>query len=395
MKKLFLSLMTANFSGMLISVVIFLINTYRLELSEYFLYSYINSALIIAGSFVLFGTDNLALVSYDTHSSSLIYRSVKRIKRRMLILGVLIFFGSCIYFGFTNSAYAPSLITICCAFSIPFLLSFYNADTHYYIHKEVYNKYIRLTIYARLICLIPIMIAAFFQQYLLLTTLLANSMATILPPIIFNRKNRPVEEARREEKVTVFPAVRLFENFILNSFPVLYINAVFFLFNAVNAVFVKSSIVVYTSRIYIILAGILSGVVSVLISSHLKKTMRFIERFGRYLWLIPVILLAAPLVLKFAISIDYEFKFILWSSLELASITCFLVLFFIKIYQGERNPKLVLQLFLITALFFVYTKLTTFSLEDLMLKRGLFNCVLVLIVFPFSGIKKKSADAIQ
>lgn len=385
MKKLFLTLMTANFSGTLLSLVVFLINTYRLPLHEYFLYGYLNSALIIAGLLILFGTDNLALASYERFGSNRVNASVKRIKSRMLLVGLLVFFAAFAYFRFTHPDYAFSLVAISFALSLPFLVSFYYTDTHSYIHRKVYHKFVRTALLIRLAGLVPVAVAAYFQRYLLPTTLTVNALALLLPALQF-RSAKQAEAKGESFSGPLFPPLRLFENFVTNSYPVLYINAAFFLFGSLGDDFTKYKVLVYTSRIFIVFGGIAASIISVMVSSHLRQMASAAGRLGNHLYGFVLVFLALTLAL-YSVDLSEPARFIAWNALELTALAVFFAVFFTGAFT-PHEAVMIPAFVLATLVFFLAVKLQAPPLNLLMFERTVF--VLFLTALAIFFCKKAS-----
>ena len=377
MKKLLLQLFTANMAGTMLSLVVFLINTFRLPLTEYYFYSYLNAALMIAGLVVLYGTDSLALASFDKFPEGRVFYFFRHCKAKMFRAGLLLLLVSLAWYQYRNSNLPATEVYTGYLLSLPFLFSFVLADVFRYIHTGMYPVFIKYTVLVKLACLLPVLLAAYYNRGLLLVTLAANALAAVLPAIILNRKLKTGSTGMGNSR-PLYSNYRLFDNFMANSFPLLYINAAFFLYHSsAGQAVLTHKLLLYTARIYLVLAGIMASVITTVTATYLKRLKGWMLRY-RFIYGIGIVMAIGLIACWYMAPLDSNYKFIGWNVVELLLATLFFHVFFINTFAGTQQFRM--PLFTgVTACFLIITYGTSINLDNLMLERSLFLILLIIL----------------
>lgn len=387
MKKLFYSLVTANASGMLVSLFIFLINSKQMEPGDFYLYGFISTALSIAGNVVLFGTDNLALAAFSQHPSAHVTGFVFGIRQKTLWWALLLFVLIFVY-AIVQSPGQSSLLTACFFLSLPFLFSFYFTHTYLYIHERVYKDFVLVSFICKLLSLLPILLAAFvFHAYILQASLLASSFSVIIPAFVFNSKlQRQRKEAIFEP---LFSSAHVFRNFFFNNFSLIYVNASYFLFAGLPAIFTGNKDFIFIARVYVILATVAVSIATTMVAAHLHKLQSFFFRRPLLLKQLSLVICLCTPILYFLPFSNPAVKFALWSVLELGLVALLMGLFAVQLYRQQKRQYL---LSFITAglsvAFFFFVNFFIHDIDAQMLSRCCFAALLIVVyVFQLSNIK--------
>ena len=163
-----------------------------------------------------------------------------------------------------------------------------------------------------------------------------------------------------------------------NSFPLLYINAGFFLFHSTAGEgILTQKLLLYTARIYLLLAGIVASVITTVTATYLNRLKGWMLQY-RFIYSMGVFVAIGLIACWYTAPLDSTFKFIGWNVFELLLATVFFHVFFINTFTGTQPYRM--PLFTgITACFLIIVYGTTRNLDNLMLERSLFLILLIIL----------------